>query len=313
MLAYTIRRLLKTIPTILAVATVIFVAIRVMGGDPATVLLGDAATEDALRALRQQMGLNRPLWEQYLSMLKGLVVLDLGNDLFRNQPVIELLKLPLMYTLELTCAATMIGVSIGVPLGILAAVRHRSLIDSMSRVTALLGFSFPGFFTGMFILYIFGFKLHWFPMMGGGNLSDIPDSLNHLVLPAFTLGIMQASFIMRLTRSTMLNTLRENYVITARAKGLRERVVVYKHALRNALIPVVTMLSAYIAFTLGGSIVLEIIYQRPGIGKHLIGAISERNYPVIQGGLILFSAGVVIINLITDLIYSFIDPRITYE
>jgi ABC-type dipeptide/oligopeptide/nickel transport system permease component len=284
-----------------------------MGGDPAVNILGNRATEQSLQAMRERLGLNKPLLEQYVSMLKDLMHFDLGRDLFSDEPIVELFKKPITYTLNLAISATIIGSLIGIPLGILAAVYWRTTIDSLSRIASLIGFSFPIFYVGIVLLYVFALTLRWFPLMGGGDFYDIPDRLYHLFLPAMTLGVVKAAFVTRLTRSAMLNCIRADYITTARSKGLRERVVLYKHALRNALIPVITMIAAYMTFTIGGSIVVEIVFSRPGIGKFLIGAIHERNYPVIQSGLIIFSMMVVITNLIVDLLYSLIDPRITYD
>jgi ABC-type dipeptide/oligopeptide/nickel transport system permease component len=313
MYAYIARRTLKVIPTIFFVVTVIFFVVRSLSGDPAVALLGEDADAKALAQMREQLGLNRPIIEQYLGTLKDLLFFDLGYDVFREKPVLEILARPFYYTIELTIAATIIGVIIGIPLGVISALRWRSAVDAFSRMLALMGFSFPTFFIGVIVLYIFGFELRWFPMMGGGSDNDFLDRMYHLVLPAFTLGLIKASFVTRLTRSTMLNTLQEDYIITARSKGISENKVIYKHGLRNAMILVITMVSAYMVFTLGGTVALEIVYSRPGIGAHLIQAISERNYAVIQGGLILFSIGVVFINLATDILYTFIDPRISYE
>jgi len=284
-----------------------------MGGDPAISILGNRASEQSLQVMREKLGLNKPIWEQYLTVLNELVHFDLGKDLFSGEPITELFKKPLIYTLDLTISATIIGTLLGIPLGILAAVYWHTAIDSLSRFASLVFFSFPVFYVGIVFLYVFSLTLGWFPLMGGGDLSDIPDRLYHLFLPAVTLGIVKAAFVTRLTRSAMLNCVRSDYITTARSKGLKERVVLYKHALRNALIPVVTMIAAYMTFTIGGSIVIEIVFNRPGIGKLLIGAIHERNYTVIQSGLIIFSVIVVVINLIVDLTYSLIDPRITYD
>lgn len=313
MYSYIARRMLKVIPTILFVVTIIFFAVRSLAGDPAIALLGDDAGAEAIAKMQEALGVNRPLYIQYLSTLWDLARFDLGEDMIRGISVIELLARPFYYTLELTIAATLIGAVIGIPIGILAALKWRSPVDAVSRVIAMLGFSFPTFFIGIVMLYVFAFKLRWFPLTGGGDFDDFFDRMYHLVLPALTLGLIKASFVMRLTRSNMLTVLQEDYIVTARAKGISEFKVVAKHALRNTLIVVVTMTFAYMIFTLGGTIALEVVYNRPGIGVHLVQAIAERNYAVIQGGLILFSIGVVLINLITDILYTFIDPRISYD
>lgn len=313
MIAYTIRRILMAIPTMLVVITVVFFAVRSMGGDPAVSILGDRATPEAIESLRDKLGLNEPLWKQYATFLTDIVQGDLGEDLRTGEPVAKLFKRAVPYTLELAFWATVIGILIGVPMGILAALKWNTPFDFMGRFFGILGFSFPTFYLSVLLLFIFGLQLNWFPMMGGGDYSDLLDRAYRLVLPALSLGLIKASFVMRLTRSSMLDVLHEDYVMTARAKGLKEWIVIYKHALRNSLIPVVTMISVYLAVTIGGSIEVEIVFNRPGLGKFLIGAIHERNYPVIQSGLVILAGMVVLVNLLTDLMYAFIDPRISYE
>lgn len=313
MYGYIARRILKVIPTIFFVVTIIFFAVRSLAGDPAIALLGDDAGAEAIATMQEQLGLNEPLYVQYFQTLKDLVLFDLGDDMIRGESVLDILGRPFYYTLELTIAGTLLGAIIGIPIGILAALYWRTPVDAASRLVAMLGFSFPTFFVGIVLLYVFAFKFRWFPLTGGGDYNDFFDRMYHLFLPALTLGVIKASFVMRLTRSNMLTVLQEDYIVTARSKGLSEFKVVAKHALRNTMIVVVTMTFAYMIFTLGGTIALEVVFNRPGIGVHLVQAIAERNYVVIQGGLILFSIGVVLINLITDILYTFIDPRISYD
>lgn len=313
MVTFIIRRLLLAIPTMLVVITVIFFSVRGLGGDPAMAILGDRATPQALETMRERLGLNKPLWRQYTSFLWNLVHGDLGRDLRTDQPVAELFKRAVPYTIDLAIWATVIGILIGVPAGILAALKWNTPLDFVGRFVGILGFSFPTFYLSIILLFIFSLTLKWFPMIGGGELSNLAERAHHLFLPALSLGLIKSAFVMRLTRSSMLNVLHEDYVTTARSKGLRESVVIYKHALRNSLIPVVTMIALYLAVTIGGSIEVEIVFNRPGLGKFLIGAIQERNYPVIQSGLIILAMLVVIVNLITDLSYALIDPRIKYD
>jgi peptide/nickel transport system permease protein len=313
MVTFILRRLFLTIPTILVVVTVVFFSVRGLGGDPAMAILGDRATPEALEVLRERLGLNQPLWKQYTSFLWDLAHGDLGRDLRTDQPVAELFKRAVPYTIDLAIWATIIGILIGVPAGILAALKWNTPLDFVGRFVGILGFSFPTFYLSIILLFIFSLTLGWFPMIGGGELNNLVDRAYHLFLPALSLGLIKSAFVMRLTRSSMLNVLHEDYVTTARSKGLRESVVIYKHALRNSLIPVVTMISLYLAVTIGGSIEVEIVFNRPGLGKFLIGAIQERNYPIIQSGLVVLSGLIVIVNLITDLSYALIDPRIKYE
>lgn len=313
MVTFIIRRLLLAIPTILVVITIVFFSVRGLGGDPAMALLGDRATPHALEAMRERLGLNKPLWKQYTSFLWDLAHGDLGRDLRTEQPVAELFKRAVPYTIDLAIWATVIGILIGVPTGILAALKWNTPLDFLGRFVGILGFSFPTFYLSIILLFIFSLTLRWFPMIGGGELDNIAERAWHLFLPALSLGLIKSAFVMRLTRSSMLNVLHEDYVTTARSKGLKEWVVIYKHALRNSLIPVVTMISLYLAVTIGGSIEVEIVFNRPGLGKFLIGAIQERNYPVIQSGLVVLAVFIVFVNLITDLSYALIDPRIKYD
>jgi ABC-type dipeptide/oligopeptide/nickel transport system permease component len=313
MVTYIIRRLLLAIPTILVVVTVVFFSVRGLGGDPASAILGDRATPQALEVMRERLGLDKPLWQQYTSFLWDLAHGDLGRDLRTEQPVSELFIRAVPYTIDLAIWATVIGILIGVPAGILSALKWNTPFDFFGRFVGILGFSFPTFYLSIILLFIFSLTLGWFPMIGGGELSNPIERAHHLFLPALSLGLIKSAFVMRLTRSSMLNVLHEDYVTTARSKGLKEWVVIYKHALRNSLIPVVTMISLYLAVTIGGSIEVEIVFNRPGLGKFLIGAIQERNYPVIQSGLVVLAVFIVIVNLVTDLSYAFIDPRIKYN
>ena len=313
MITYIIRRLLLMIPTLLIVVTLVFFSVRGLGGDPALMLLGDRASEEALQALRERLGLNQPLWKQYTSFVWDLSHGDLGKDLRTDESISMLFKRAIPYTVDLAIWATVIGILIGLPAGIVSALRWNSPLDFVGRFFGILGYSFPTFYLSILLLTIFSLKLGWFPMMGGGDLNNIGERAYHLFLPALSSGLIKACFVMRLTRSAMLNVLHEDYIRTARSKGLREGVVIYKHALRNSLIPVVTMTAIYLAITIGGTIEMEIVFSRPGLGKFLIGAIQERNYPVIQSGLVVFSVFIVFVNLLTDLVYAFIDPRIKHE
>jgi ABC-type dipeptide/oligopeptide/nickel transport system permease component len=313
MISFIIRRVLLAIPTVLVVITVVFFSVRGLGGDPAMAILGDRATPQALEAMRERLGLNQPLWKQYTSFLLDLARGDLGKDIRTDQPVIELFKRAVPYTLDLAIWATVIGILIGVPTGVLAALKWNTPLDFVGRFVGILGFSFPTFYLSIILLFLFSLTLSWFPMMGGGELNNWLERAHHLFLPALSLGLIKSAFVMRLTRSSMLNVLHEDYVTTARSKGLKEWVVIYKHALRNSLIPVVTMIALYLAVTIGGSIEVEIVFNRPGLGKFLIGAIQERNYPVIQSGLVVLAVFIVLVNLITDLSYALIDPRIRYD
>jgi len=313
MLGYLIRRILLAIPTALGVLTAIFIVMRVAPGDPAEVILGEYASQEAVEALRKELGLDQPLWKQYVDFVGGLFKGDLGKSPINGQPVSLLVARSLPYSLELSLAGIGLGVLFGLPMGILAAVRRNSFFDYASRVFSLLGLSFPTFYLGVLLLLLFGIKLNLFPVVGGGDLSNIADNLYHLFLPALTMGLIMMAYVSRMARSSILNVLNEDYVKTARAKGLRERAVLYKHVLKNALIPIVSIVGVYSVVLIGGTIMVELVFSRPGMGKMMIGAMKQRDYITIQSLMVIYAGLVIIVNLLTDLTYGFIDPRIKYD
>jgi peptide/nickel transport system permease protein len=308
LLNYVIQRALDAVLTILLVLTLVFLAMRVLPGDPAVAALGETATQEQLTQFRNAMGLNAPLPLQYLQFLWHMMRLDFGKSFVTNESIAGLLATNLPYTLELALAAIVIGMLMGIPAGVVSATRRGSGVDYVTRVLSLTGFCVPEFYLGALLLIVFALKLNLFPIMGGG--SGPVDQLNHLVLPAFTLGLVMAAFTCRLTRSSLLEVLRKDFVRTARAKGAPFRVVVFKHALRNALIPVVTGSALYILSMLSGSISIELVFSRPGIGTMLVNGILSRDYPVVQAGLVVFAFFVVFVNVAMDLLYGVIDPRI---
>jgi peptide/nickel transport system permease protein len=308
MIRYVLRRILDAIPTMLLVLTLVFVALRLLPGDPALVALGDNATPEQLALFRAKMGLDVPLWHQYITFILNVVRLDFGRSFMNNAPIGELLRENLPYTVELTVAATLIGVVIGIPLGVVSATQRGKAVDYGSRLFALLGFAVPDFYLGAIFLIYLSLDLGWFPINGGGD--GLFDVLYHLFLPALTLGLIMSAFVSRLTRSTLLEVLGRDYVRTARAKGAREPRVVYRHALRNALLPVATGLALSVLSALSGSVAIELIFGRPGLGSMLINGIETRDYPIIQADLIVFSLFVVLVNLAMDLMNVLIDPRI---
>jgi peptide/nickel transport system permease protein len=309
MKGYVFRRGLEVIPTVLLVLTVVFLALRVMPGDPAIAALGEFATPDAIASFRAKLGLDEPLYVQYFSFVRHAVTADFGRSMSNNAPINGLLAQALPYTLSLAGAATLIGIVIGIPFGALTAVKRNGAADGFGRFFALVGFSLPDFYFGILLVLVFSVHLDWFPMLGGGN--GFIDQLHHLVLPAITLGVVMAAFVMRLTRSSLLEVLRRDYVRTARGKGVAERWVIFKHALRNALIPVTTGLGIYLLTTLSGTITVELVFSRPGLGTLLIGGVTARDYTLVQAGLVVFAFFVVVVNLLTDLLCAAIDPRIT--
>jgi ABC-type dipeptide/oligopeptide/nickel transport system permease component len=313
MIKYTIRRMILVLPTLWAVVTFVFFLIRVVPGGPAVAALGSYATAESIRELEKKMGLDRPILVQYGSFLKDLCRGDLGKSLITNKPISSEIRKALPYTLDLTLGGMLIGIVLGVPIGIMTALKRNQAPDYIGRILSLVGISMPEFYLGILLMYLFAIKLNLFPVLGGGNFNVLSSRLYYLVLPAFTLGIIMTAFISRMVRSSMLNVLREDYVRTAKAKGLRERVVIYKHALRNALIPTVTVIGIYMSILMGGSVLTEIIFSRPGLGKMMVFAVKDRDYIALQSVIIVFSAFVFLFNLLTDILYSIIDPRIEYR
>ena len=295
-------------PTVLLVLTLVFVALRILPGDPALAVLGENATAQQLADFRHKIGLDLPLWRQYLDFLRTSLTFNFGQSFASPFPVAMLVKLNLPYTVELTIASTLIGTVIAVPLGVAAAVRRGTGIDSAARVFSLIGYAVPDFFLAAVLLIAFALELGWFPVNGGG--AGLADRMWHLVLPALTLGLVKAAFLSRLTRGSVLEVVRKDYVRTARAKGAPERRVVYRHALRNALLPVVTGLGLSVLSTLSGSVAIELIFGRPGLGSMLIGAIETRDYPVVQAGIVVFALFVVGVNMAMDVVYVLLDPRV---
>jgi peptide/nickel transport system permease protein len=296
------------VPTVLLVLTLVFVALRLLPGDPALVVLGEYATQDQLALFRRQMGLDVPLWQQYFAFLRNMLMLDFGTSLVNQTPVIQLIRENLPYTIELTLVATGMGLMFGIPLGVAAAVNRNRWQDRGARVFSLIGYAIPDFYLGALLLIVFALNLGWFPINGGGT--GFWDRMYHVFLPALTLAMVKTAFIGRLTRTSMLEVLGRDYVRTARAKGAREPRVIYRHGLRNALLPVTTGLGLSLLATLSGSVAIELVFNRPGIGEVLISAIAKRDYPVIQAGVVVFAFFVVAVNLLVDLAYAVVDPRI---
>ncbi|MFN8927406.1 MAG: ABC transporter permease [Rhodospirillales bacterium] len=308
MLRTIAARLVDAVPTVLLVLTLVFVALRLLPGDPALVVLGEYATQDQLALFRRQMGLDLPLPQQYLDFLWRMATFDYGNSMITQTPVAKLIGENLPYTIELTLVATGIGVLFGVPMGILAAVNRNRLPDTGVRLFSLVGYAIPDFYLGALFLIAFALNLGWFPINGGGT--GFWDRMHHVFLPALTLAMVKTAFIGRLTRTSLLEVLGKDYVRTARATGARENRVIYRHALRNAMLPVTTGLGLSLLATLSGSVAIELVFNRPGIGEVLISAIAKRDYPVIQAGVVVFAFFVVVVNLTVDLAYALVDPRI---
>lgn len=312
MIRYVIKRLLLAIPTLLAMLTVIFVLVRLVPGDPAIAILGDQATEESLQALRSQLGLDKPIPVQYVDFLAQVLSGDLGSSMTSGRSVLEEVWQVLPYTLELTAAALLIGTLFGLPLGTWAALRRNAWPDYLGRIISLTGLSFPGFVSAILLLLAFAVQLRWLPVMSTAT-DDPARHLANLVLPAFNLGIIMTAYITRVTRSSMLSVLSEDYIRTARAKGVGRGRLVMRHAVRNALIPVVTVVGLYFGTLIGNSVLTEIVFTRPGLGKLILGALTSRDYALLQGLMVVFAAFIITVNTLTDLAYGLIDPRVTYD
>ena len=306
MLTYLLRRILIAVPTLLGVVLLVFLMVRLAPGDPAILLAGEFATPETLEAIRTRYGLDRPLPEQFALYLGALLQGDLGESARSRRPVLEELKTYFPNTVVLATAAILVALATGIPLGILAALRQGSWLDLGVMVLALLGVSMPVFWFGLLAILIFSVELGWFPVAGKGTLA-------HLVLPAVTLGINATALLARMTRGTLVEVLSQDYIRTARAKGLAERVVIFKHALRNALIPVVTVAGLEFGSLLAGAVITETIFAWPGLGQLLVGSILSRDYPVVQGAVLLVAFTFTLVNLMVDLLYAWIDPRVCYD
>jgi ABC-type dipeptide/oligopeptide/nickel transport system permease component len=310
---FLVRRLLLAIPTLLLSMTLIFVLARIAPGDPALVILGDQATKESLDLLRAKLGLDEPLLVQYRDFLGGILTGDLGRSLVTGKSVWSELLAVLPYTIELTLAALFLGVLFGVPLGVYAAVHRNLWPDMAARLFSLAGLSFPAFVTAILLLLVFAIQLPWFPVISAPRVDDPIDRLRNLVLPAFNLGLIMTAYVTRVARSSMLNVLGEDYIRTARAKGIGGSAVLWRHALRNAMIPVATVVGLYLGTMLGNSVLTEIVFNRPGLGKLLLGALGQRDYTMLQGLMVFFAGVIVLANAATDIAYGIIDPRVRYK
>jgi peptide/nickel transport system permease protein len=311
---YIFRRLVLLVPTVLGVTIIVFLMMHFIPGDPVALLLGDYYTEATAAAIRAQYGLDKPLHIQYFLWLKRLFVGDWGNSIIANRPIFEDLMRRLPITIELIILSMAFALLIAIPAGVIAALRPYSWRDYGAMTSALIGVSVPEFFMG--ILLILFFSLLWgiLPAVGYVPLTEsLWGNLQHMILPAVTLGLARAALLTRLVRASMMEVIRLDYVTTARAKGVRERAVVLKHALKNALIPTVTVLGLQVGFLIGGAIIVETVFSVPGVGSFGISAISLRDYPQVQAFVLLFSLGFVLVNLIVDVLYAFLDPRIKYD
>ena len=306
MLRFLVRRILLTIPVLLGVATLVFSLIHLIPGDPVQSMLGEGATPESVSEMRSKLGLDRPLYVQYLSFLNGVAHGNLGMSLRTSEPVTRAIAERLPATFELAAAAMAVAVVVAIPLGIIAAAGAGTFVDHLATTLALVGISMPNFWLGPLLAIVFAVELGWLPVSGRGTLAQ-------LVLPAVTLGAPLAAVLARTTRASVIDELRELYVLAARARGVSRMKAVLRHAFRNSLIPIVTVLGLQLGAVLTGAVITETIFAWPGVGRLLIQSIGFRDYPLVQGCILLIAATYVSMNLLTDLAYGFLDPRIRYE
>ena len=313
MKTYVVRRLLALIPVAVVVATVAFVLIHIAPGDPAAIIAGPDASPDDVARLQRQLGLDAPFHVQLFRWYGRLARGDLGQSIFLRRPVLEAIVDRAEPTILLTMYAIVIAVVLGVPAGVVAARHHDGTTDQALMAGALIGISIPNFLLGLLLILFFSVRLGWFPVAGYSPLEyGWLGTLRSLTLPAFALGVVQSALIARIARSAMLDVLREQFIVAGRAKGLGERAVVYKHALKNAMIPTVTVIGISLAILISGSVIVEQVFNIPGLGRLIISAVLRRDYPVIQGIVLLFSFLYVLVNLMVDVTYTLVDPRIRY-
>lgn len=333
---YILKRLLNLIPVLLGITLLVFILLHLIPGDPAQILAGTRATPEIVEGIREQLGLNKPLPVQYLLFLGNLLRFNLGNSIMSGASIIQEIAIRWPATFELSLAAMLIALFLGIPAGVLAAVRKNSAIDNLTMSGSLVGVSMPVFWLGLLLIYLFAVNWQWLPpglrmsqevassfkpltgfyvldALLQLNWNALKDVLAHLVLPALTLSTIPLAIIARITRSAMLEVLSQDYIRTARAKGVLERWVIFKHALKNALLPVVTIIGLQFGTLLSGAILTETIFSWPGIGFWIYDGILNRDYPVVQGGVIFVSISFVLINLLVDISYAFLDPRIQYR
>ncbi len=294
--------------------TFAFLMVHITPGDPASLMLGpEHISPERLREIRENLGLEDPLWVQYYHWLQALVRGDLGFSYYQNKKVGPIIADGLLVTLPLVASAILFTILIGVPSGIVAAIRPNSLSDKLLAIVTVAGISFPHFWLGLVFIFFFGVKLRVLPVGGSASITNPLDFASHMVLPAFTLGFSQLAFLSRVTRSTMLDVLSEDYITTARAKGLAEQLVIIKHALKNASLPIITLIGLSIGILIGGTIVVETVFTIPGFGRSFLTSILRRDYPVIQGCTLVIGATYLLVNFIIDLLYVRLDPRASFD
>ena len=306
MLKYILKRILLMIPVLIIMTLIVFSIFYFAPGDPVSRIAGPNATQEVYESIRQKYGLDQPFFVQYFRFAKSVVKGDLGISILQDRPVIEMIKERLPVTLQIGLLGFLITFVIAIPAGVIAAVKKNTTIDYMCMSGTLLGIAIPTFWLGMLLLYVFAYKLRWFPISGDGTVKQ-------LILPSFAIGLTNAAITARMVRSSMLEVLKQDYVRTARSKGLFEKKVIYGHALKNALIPIITLMGLRLGWILGGSVALEIIFSIPGIGRLMVDSILSRDFPVVQGAMLVLTSSIILANILADILYAVVDPRIRYS
>lgn len=301
---YVFRRLLLFIPVILGVVFIVFTLLAITPGDPAKMVLGQGATPETVEAMRHQMGLDQPFLIRFFNYLKDLVLhLDIGISYSTKMPVMDSIRAALPYTVRLALCAVIVGLVFGIPVGIVSAIKQYSAFDTISMILALIGLSMPVFWLGLLLIIFFSVNLHWLPSSGF-------DTVKEMILPSLALGAQSVAIFARMTRSSMLEVVRQDYIRTVRAKGQKELAIIFGHTLRNSLIPIITVVGLQFGTLLGGALLTESVFSIPGIGRLMVDSIKTRDYPMVQGGVLVIALLFSVVNLVVDLIYGFVDPRI---
>ncbi|MBW1865014.1 MAG: ABC transporter permease [Deltaproteobacteria bacterium] len=314
MLKYAIRRLLSIIPVLWLVSAMVFVLIHLVPGDPVLVILGAAAKPEQVEMMRQRLGLDQPILIQYWDWMTALLQGDLGASILSDEPVTRLILERMPITISVAAVALFLSLAISLPAGIIAALRHNTYTDYFFMILVILAMSIPSFWLALLLMMLFSFQLNLLPVMGWISIFDnFWGGIQYLILPSVSLAFILAAIVSRMTRSSMLEVLREDYIVTALAKGTPKRFIVFKHALKNAFAPVMTIIGFQIGFLLGGTVVIEDVYSIPGVGRLILGAIANRDYPVVQGCILMVTSIVVFVNAAVDVAYAYFDPRVSFD
>ena len=306
MLKYIVKRILLMIPVLVFMTIIVFTIFFFAPGDPVSRIAGPNVTPEVYESIKRKYGLDQPYIVQYWRFMKSVIEGDLGISILQERPVIDMIKERLPVTLEIGLLGFLITFVIAIPAGVMAAVKKNTFVDYLCMSGSLLGIAIPTFWFGMLLMYFFAYKLRWFPISGYGTIK-------HLILPSFAIGLTNAAITARMVRSSMLEVLKQDYVRTARSKGLQEKVVIYRHALKNAMIPIITLMGLRLGWIIGGSVALEIIFSIPGIGRLMVDSILARDYPVVQGAMLVLTSSIIVANILADALYAIVDPRIRYS